>query len=209
MADDIENEFGISAFRQALYGDTFSESTEKSGRNLLLVATVALVTAVFDVAVKSTPLVPLDFSGQPDSLITFLAIANIALLISYMLRALNDLLRTREEWASARKFIEIERIRRAHRSARDTDEAIASAEPLPDGTDPFIDEWWEHYADEREAALKHISKIEARLADRRLQIFVRWIRLFFFGGLPLLIGFAALTHTWRNALHFFQAVVGL
>ncbi len=209
MVDDIENDFDISAIRQALYGDLFSEGTEKSGRNLLLVATVALVTAVFDVAVKSTPLVPLDFSKHPDSLITFLAIANFALLISYILRASNDFLRTREEWADARKFIEIEHIRRALRSAREVDEAMASAEPRPDGYEPFPDEWWEEYSDEREAALEHIRKIEAGLASRRLQMIVRWIRLFFFGGLPLVIGVAALSHTWRNVLDFFLAVVGL
>ncbi len=209
MVDDIEDDFDISAIRQAIYGDVFSEGTQKNGRNLLFVATVALVTAVFDVAVKSTPLVPLDFSKSPDSLITILAIANIALLISYTLRVSNDFLRTREEWADARKFIEIERIQRALRSAREVDEAIASAEPRPHEYAPFPDEWWEKYSEEREAALERIRKIEAGIANRRLQIYLRWIRLVIFGGLPLVIGVAALFHTWRNALDFFQAVVGL
>ena len=209
MADEIEKEFDISAIRQALYGDAFSEGTGKSGRNLLLVATVTLVTAVFDVAVKSTPLVPLDFSNHPDSLITFLAITNIALLINFTLRASNDFLRAGEDWATAKKFIEIERITRARRLAQDTDEAIASGEPSPDGDFSFDEKWWEEFSVTREEAVKRIREIEDRLGERRIPIFVRWIRLIFFGGLPLLVGFAALAHTWENALHFLKAVVGL
>lgn len=209
MADEIESDFDINAIREAIYGDAFSEGTEKSGRNLLLVATVTLVISVFGVTVKSTPLVPLDFSNNPDSLITFLAITNIALLINYALRALNDFLRAGEDWATAKKFIEIERINRAYRAAQDTEEAILSGEPSPEGDSSFDDELWERFSVTREEAVKRIREIEDRLAERRLPIFVRWIRLIFFGGLPLLVGFTALTHTWKNALDFLKAVVGL
>ena len=209
MADEIESDFDVNAIREAIYGDAFSEGTEKSGRNLLLVATVTLVISIFDVAVKSTPLVPLDFSNNPDSLITFLAIINIAFLMNYALRASNDFLRAREDCATAQKFIEIERINRARRVAQDTDEAIASGEPSADGDYSFEDEWWEEYSVTKEEAVRRIREIEDRIAERRIPIFVRWIRLIFFGGLPLLIGFAALTHTWENALHFVKVVVGL
>lgn len=209
MADEIESDFDVNAIREAIYGDAFSEGTEKSGRNLLLVATVTLVISIFDVAVKSTPLVPLDFSNNPDSLITFLAITNIALLMNYALRASNDFLRAKEDWATAQKFIEIERIKRARRLAQDTDEAIASGEPPPNGDYSFDDEWWEEFSVTREEAIERIREIEDRVAERRIPILVRWIRLIFFGGLPLLIGFVALTHTWENALHFVKVVVGL
>lgn len=208
MADEIERDFDANAIRKAIYGDAFSEGTEKSGRNLLLVATVSLVVSVFGVAVKSTPLVPLDFSNHPDSLITFLAITNIALLINYTLRVLNDFLRAREDWGTAKKFIEIERVSRELRLAQDTDEAIASGEPSPNGDYSFDDEWWEQFSVTRDKAKERIRKIEDRLAERRIPIFVRWIRLIFFGGLPLLIGFAALIHTWENALQFLKSVVG-
>ena len=209
MADEIERDFDVNAIRDAIYGDAFSEGTEKSGRNLLLVATVTLVISVFGVAVKSTPLVPLDFSNHPDSLITFLAITNIALLMNYALRASNDFLRAREDWATAQKFIEIERIRRARRLAQDIDEAIASREPSPNEDYSFDDEWWEGFSITREEAVVRIREIENRIVERSIPIFVRWIRLIFFGGLPLLIGFAAFTHTWENALHFVKVVVGL
>ena len=36
MADEIETDFDANAIREAIYGDAFSEGTEKSGRNLLL-----------------------------------------------------------------------------------------------------------------------------------------------------------------------------
>lgn len=209
MADEIERDFDANAIREAIYGDAFSEGTEKSGRNLLLVATVTLVISVFGVAVKSTSLVPLDFSNHPESFITFLAITNIALLMNYALRASNDFLRAGEDWATAKKFIEIERIKRARRLAQDTEEAIMSGQPSPNGNNSFDDEWWEEFSVIREEAIERIREIEDRLAERRLPISVRWIRLFFFGGLPLLIGFAALTHTWENALDFLKAVVGL
>ena len=209
MADEIERDLDVNAIREAIYGDAFSEGTEKSGRNLLLVATVTLVISVFGVAVKSTTLVPLDFANYPDSLITFLAITNIAFLMNYALRASNDFLRAGEDWATARKFIEIERIKRAYRAAQDTEKAILSGEPPPNGDYSFDDEWWGKFSVTREEAVKRIREIEGRLAERRIPIFVRWIRLIYFGGLPLLIGFAALTHTWENALDFLNAVVGL
>lgn len=209
MADDIEEGFDISVIREAIYGNAFSEGTEKSGRNLLLVATVTLVTAVFEVAVKSTPLVPLDFSKQPDSLITFLAIANIALLINYTLKASNDLFRAREDWANARKFIQIERIRRAHLSAKETEKQILSAQPHPDEFDLSPEPWWEEYHEVEEEGRTLIRNIEAGISNRRLPIIVRWIRLVFFGGLPVLTGLAALIHTWKTVLNFFLAVLGL
>ena len=209
MADEIERDFDGNAIREAIYGDAFSAVTNKSGRNLLLVSTVTLVISVFDVAVKSTPLVPLDFSNNPDSLITFLAIINIAFLMNYALRASNDFLRARENWATAQKFFEIERINRARRVAQDTDEAIASGELSANGDYSFEDEWWEEYSVTKEEAVRRIREIEDRIAERRIPIFVRWIRLIFFGGLPLLIGFTALTHTWENALQFLKAVIGL
>lgn len=208
MADDIEDGFDPNVIREALYGNAFSEGTEKCGRNLLLIATVTLITAVFDVAVKSTPLVPLDFSKQPNSLIIFLAITNFALLISYILRALNDLLRANEDWAYAKKFIEIEHIRRARDSARAREEAEFSAEKRA-REDNFIEEYWEEYEEAYDKHLARVRKIEAKLGNRMVPVFVRWIRLFFFGGLPILIGIAALIHTWENAFNFFQAVVGL
>ena len=36
MADEIETDFDANAISEAIYGDAFSEGTEKSGRNLLL-----------------------------------------------------------------------------------------------------------------------------------------------------------------------------
>lgn len=209
MVDNTEEDFDISAIREALYGDAFSAGTEKSGRNLLIVATVTLVIAVYDVAVKSTPLVPLDFANQPDSLRIFLAAANIALLLNYILRASNDLLRTREEWATARKFIEFELIQRAHRSALEVEREINAQDPRSDRYNPVVEEWWEDYEATRDEALKRIKKIDSGLADRRFPIFIRWIRIFFFGGLPLLMGFTSLAHTWKDAVDFFRAVVAV
>lgn len=208
MAVDIEKDFKPSAIREGVYGHPFSSATDKVGRSLLLIATVALVTAVFDVTPISTPLVPLDFSAQPDSLITFLATVNFALLMSYTLSVSNDLLRAHEDWSTAKKNIEIERAIRADETAWHIDDAIASGEPPPGGK-PIVDQWWEEASDIREEAVKRIRKIEAGRNERAVPIFVRWVRLVFFGGLPLLTGLAAVAHTWRNVWHFFEAVVGL
>lgn len=208
MADDIEEELDVKFIREALYGDAFSRGTDKVGRYLLVVATTTLITTVFNVVLKSTPLVPLDFSGQPDSLITFLAAANLALLINYTLRVTNDLLKAREDWANAQRFMDIERIKRARQSAQWTEEIVMSGDPSGD-PGPDADPWWEHYAETRDEAVRRIRMIQTRPNERRVAITTRWIRLVFLGGSPALIGVAALMHTWRNVWHFFQAIVGL
>ncbi|MHA1571084.1 MAG: hypothetical protein ACTSWM_04635, partial [Alphaproteobacteria bacterium] len=210
MSEKIEDkEFDSHAIREALYGNAFSDGTEKSGRTLLLVATVTLIIAVFDVAVTSTPFVPLDFSGKPEGLVTFLAIANVALLINYMLRALSDLLRAKEDWAHAGKSIQMERVWRAEQEAANTEKEIMEADPSREDYGETWDEWWENCSAIRDDALQKVREIDVQLGQRTFPIIMRWVRLIVLGGLPLLVGFAALGHTWENVVIFFLAVVGL
>jgi hypothetical protein len=135
-----------------------------------------------------------------------LAIANLALLVNYTLRASSDILRIREEWGDARKHFEIEKISRAQQQAVEIEKELMEAgEDCPGA--PGMEEYWEDYRRAANKARERILEIETALGDRRLPISVRWIRLFYFGCLPLLIGSLAFLHTWRDALEFFQAVV--
>jgi hypothetical protein len=207
MSTSVEEQFNPDSLRATLYGEAFSEASQKNGRTLLVVATLTLITTVFDVDVKSTPLLPLDFSNHPESLLIFLAISNVALLVSYCIRAGSDLVRAAEEWAEAKKQIEIERIRRALESARDVDRAISEAEPS-DRYDPVIDDWWESYQEAANSGIEKIRALEARIARRRIPIAMRWSRLVFFGGLPLVAAVLALAHTWREVIEFVRAILG-
>lgn len=209
MTEKADNEIDTSEIKNALYSDAFGEKTEKGARNLLIVATITLITDVFDVAVKSTPLIPLDFSNRPDSLIVFLSILNIALLFSYLLRALNDVLRVREEWANARIFIERQRAQRVWQQAKDIETAIDAADPRNEEQFQSLESWWEDAKEADESARDLISAIEAKIIDRRLPITVRWLRIWLLGSLPIMVGALAAIHTWRDAFQFVLSVFEL
>lgn len=207
MSETTIHKIDTDAIRQGLYGDALSDRTEKLGARLSVVGIATLITSVFDVRATSTSLIPLDFSNHQDTLVTFLAVINSAMLVGYCIRMTNDVLRTNNEWATIRKFIALEQINRAYREAREVDDEVMAGEvDENDGYQDWNEEWWEEYLAIKERAEGRIKAIEDELVDRRIPIAVRWVKIIVFSSFPILVGVAALAHTWRNIVDFLIAI---
>lgn len=178
MSDQDIETIDYGTLRKALYGDMLSDKTEKSARHLLIVAAATLLVSVFQVSLRTTAIIPIDFSQEPDGLVMFLAAANTVLLAAFLIRLLPDLLRTREEWAFAAKIVEQEKILRAEAAARAVDKQIAGNDPngADYGMEP--DDWWQNYIATRDEAMAQMQRLQDRIEDRGISTTFRFVRLF-------------------------------
>jgi hypothetical protein len=209
MPEEAERPINLDAIRAAIYGDAFSDATRKSGNSLLIVAAIALVAVLYNITPVSTSAVPFDFSKHPDSLKSVLAFANIILLVNYALRAINDVSRTRTDWAIVQGEMQRESVRRSLEEAQETDQQILGQDPnQEDDMDP--DPWWERYIEESARAKGVIKRLRDKIDNtNRRFVALMWFRLVWFGAFPLLAGVLALVHSWKHAGHFAGCVVGL
>lgn len=207
MADSDEKDLIGFDWKEPLYGEALSERTQKTGRNLVLVAVATLLVSVFEVSIKTFPTLSLDFSKHPAALEMFIAVINLGLLMAYGLRVSTDYLRAREDWADLVKFFEKRRVTVAFAEARQADGQIAQSQYDEPEWDP--EPWFEPAIRAEADAKKRIAMLETRLGDRRIPRAMRHARLWLLGAGPLLIGFIAFVHTRGPVWAFFRAVVGM
>ncbi len=207
MADEDDKDLIGLDWKEPLYGETFSERTQKTGRNLLLVGVATLLVSVFEVSIKTFPTLSLDFSKQPDALEMFMAIINLGLLVAYVLRVSTDYLRAREDWSEFTKFFEARRVKKAFEEAHEADREIMNSQYEGQEMDP--DPWYEGAIEIEAKAKKRIAKLESQFGDRRIPRVMRHARLWLLGGGPFLIGFIAFVHTRGPAWEFALAIVGM
>jgi hypothetical protein len=209
MSDQDIEKIDYSTLRKALYGDMLSDKTEKSARTLLIVAAATLLVSVFQVSLKSTAIIPVEFSKENDGLVMFLAAANAVLFAAFVIRLLPDLLRTREEWAFAAKIVEQEKILRAEAAARAVDQQIAENDPGGENYGREPDDWWQDYIATTDEAMAQMQRLQDRIEDRRISITFRFVRLILQCVFPLLVSITAFLHTADDAWRFIRAVVGI
>ena len=206
MADEDEKNLIGLDWKEPLYGEAFSERTQKTGRNLLLVAIATLLVSVFEVSIKTLPTLSLDFSKQPAALEMFMAVINLGLLVAYALRVSTDYLRAREDWTEFVKFFESKRVKSAFAEAHTADSEIMASQIEQPEWDP--EPWYERAIEIEAEAKKRIAKLESRLGDRNLPRAMRHARLWLLGGGPFLIGIIAFIHTRGPVWEFVLAIAG-
>lgn len=209
MAENDEKELVGLDWKEPLYGDIFSERTQKTARNLLLVAVATLLISVFEVGIKTIPSLPLEFSKQPATLEIFIAVINLGLLMAYAMRVTTDCLRAREEWADFVRFFLARRVRDEFVKARQADDEMMANQPGYDEPEFDPEPWYENAIITEAEAKKRLAKLESQFGDRKVPRAVRHARLWLLGGGPLLIGFIAFVHTSGSVLDFILAVVGI
>ena len=207
MADEDEKDFIGLDWKEPLYGEAFSERTQRTGRNLLLVAIATLLVSVFEVSIKTFPTLSIDFSKQPAALEMFMAVINLGLLVAYALRVSTDCLRAREDWAEYVRFFEARRVKSAFAEAHKADKEIMEGQHEGQEWDP--EPWYEGAIEIEAEVKKRIAKLESRFGDRKMPRAMRHARLWLLGGGPFLIGFIAFVHTRGPAWEFVLAIVGM
>jgi len=136
-----------------------------------------MTVVLFNVRLQSTSLVPIDFGSRIDVLPMLISLAVLLLLLSFVLRAVTDLLRDREAGVLVTRYIENERVKAAEKAARETEDGIAESQrEYHEEYSPEPDPWWDPYYSIKEAADAAVSKAEARIGIRRLPREVRRIR---------------------------------
>jgi hypothetical protein len=202
MADDDYRKLDPAALRANLYGDALTDATKKIGRNLLLVAVVTIFVHLFNVSLKSTPYVAIDFSQNPNALGILLAVTSFGLLVAFSLRAVTDILRARETWAEVQSHLLREKVFQAGEAARSIDDS----EPNPNDDGSWLDPWWESYYEIREDAEKQLAQIRERIGRRQVPIIVWWTRLIVESSTPFCVGIVALVLSRSTFIDLVQAL---
>lgn len=216
MTDDSANEkkegaeiASSSGFLEGLYGDPLRKETMRTARYLVITSAICIVVVVFNVRLQSAPLIPLDFGARNDVLPMLLSVAVLVLLISFLLRAVTDLLHDRETALLVVKYIEGERSEAALASARDVEDDLARSErQFHEGPDGPEEPWWESYTEVREAADAAVKKAEERIGIRRWPRMLREMRKVLEVGVPLLVALLALVLSRASLGGFVRAIVG-
>jgi hypothetical protein len=176
-------------FLEALYDDPLRAETTRTGRYLVIASAICMTVVLFNVRLQSTSLIPIDFGSRIEVLPMLISLAVLLLLLSFLFRAVTDLLRDREAGVLVTRYIENERVKAAEKAARETEDGIAESErEHHEGYSPEPDPWWEPYYDIREAADAAVSRAEARIGIRRFPRQLRRLRKIFEIAIP--IGFA-------------------
>ncbi|MFK4535078.1 hypothetical protein ABIA00_003261 [Bradyrhizobium ottawaense] len=129
-------------------GEPLRAETMRTGRHLIIASAICAVVVTFDVQLKGTGLVPLDFGNRSEVLAMLMALAVILLLLSFVLRTWTDLLRERETAKLVTHYIEDERVDAARKSAEGADaEALRSQREALEGPEYYDqeDSNWDAY----------------------------------------------------------------
>jgi hypothetical protein len=203
------SEVSASRFLEALYDDPLRAETARTGRFLIVASAICMTVVLFNVRLQSTSLVPIDFGSRIDVLPILIAIAVFLLLLSFLLRAITDLLRDREADLLVTRYIENERVTAAEKAARAADdEEAASEREFHEGSYPAPDPdpWWEPVIEIREAADAAVSKAEARIGIRRWPRRLRLVRKTLEVGVPVVFAVIALVLSGAFLATFFSAL---
>jgi hypothetical protein len=156
-------------FLEALYDDPLRAETMRTARYLVITSAICMAVVLFKVNLKSSILSPLDFGERVDVLPMLIALAVLLLSVSFLLRAMTDVLRDREATLLVTRYIENERVKAAEKSAKDTEREIAAGQD-EDHYGPYQpDPWWEPYETIKEAADAAVSKAESRIGIRNFR----------------------------------------
>jgi hypothetical protein len=196
-----------SKFLEALYDDPLRAETMRTARYLVITSAICIAVVLFKVNLKSSVLNPLDFGERVDVLPMLVALAVLLLSVSFLLRAMTDVLRDREAGVLVTRYIENERVKAAEKAARETEEDIAASEhEFHDGPSSEPDPWWEPYVEIKAAADAAVSKAETRIGIRRFPRRLREARKIFEIAIPLVFASIALSLS-RASLGSFAAAL--
>ncbi|WP_074448599.1 hypothetical protein [Bradyrhizobium yuanmingense] len=196
-------------FLEGLYGEPLRAETMRTGRHLIIASTICAVVVTFDVQLKGTGLVPLDFGNRPEVLAMLMALAVILLLLSFVLRTWTDLLRERETAKLVTQYIEDERVDAARESAEGADaEELRSRREALDEPEYYDqeDSNWDAYHKVKDAADAALQKAEDRLRKRRWPLGLRRTWMILEAGLPIVFAAFAIYKSWTSVNALFKAL---
>jgi hypothetical protein len=196
-----------SSFLESLYGDPLRAETSRTGRYLVITSAVCMAVVLFNVSLQSTSLVPINFGSRIDVLPMLISLAVLLLLLSFLLRAITDLLRDREAAILVTRYIENERVKAAEKAGRETEESIAESEREYHEGPSEPDPWWEPYYNIKEAADAAVANAEARIGIRRLPRELRRVRKTLEIGVPIVFAVVALVLSRASLITFTTALV--
>jgi hypothetical protein len=181
-----------SRFLEALYDDPLRAETMRTARYLVVTSAICTAVVLFKVNLKSSILNPFDVGDRVDVLPMLVALAVLLLSVSFLLRAMTDVLRDREASLLVTRYIENERVKAAEKSARETEDGISASEDEYHNGPSEPDPWWEPYVKIKEAADAAVSNAENRLGIRRLPRKLREARKILEIAVPLVFAGVAL-----------------
>jgi hypothetical protein len=175
-------------FIATLYGDPVRDSTNKAGRNLLIMSLLLIAVVKFGAQVQATALFPIRFEHEA-VLPTVLATLVMLLLLNFAGRVVMDIGLFLEGERRIESYVWKAKVDAANKAARDVDHAIEV-----DQNDPHFDPdpWWDEAIKVADAAKAAEESAERRLGRRNAFRNVRMVRA---GGealLPLAFALTAL-----------------
>jgi hypothetical protein len=178
-------------------------------RYLVITSAICIAVVLFKVNLKSSTLNPLDFGERVDVLPMLIALAVLVLLVSFLLRAITDVLRDREAGLLVTRYIENERVKAAEKAARETEDDIAGSErEYHEGYPPSEpDPWWEPYIEIKEAADAAVARAEKRIGIRRFPRRLRQTRKILEISVPLVFAGVALILSRASLWTFAAALI--
>jgi len=181
----------------------------RTARYLVITSAICIAVVLFKVNLKSSTLNPLDFGERVDVLPMLIALAVLVLLVSFLLRAITDVLRDREAGLLVTRYIENERVKAAEKAARETEDDIAGSErEYHEGYPPSEpDPWWEPYIEIKEAADAAVARAEKRIGIRRFPRRLRQTRKILEISVPLVFAGVALILSRASLWTFAAALI--
>jgi hypothetical protein len=196
-----------STFLESLYGDPLRAETARTGRYLVIASAISMTVVLFNVRLQSTSLIPIEFGTRTDVLPMLISLAVLLLLLSFLLRAVTDLLRDREAALLVTRYIENERVKAAEKAAQEAEDGIAESQREFHEGPWEPDPWWEPYVEIKEAADAAVSRAETRIGIRRLPREVRRMRKILEIAVPIGFALVALVLSRASLVTFTSALV--
>jgi hypothetical protein len=162
----------------------------RAARHLIIVSAITIAVVLFKVRFQRTSLIPLDLAERDDVLPILLSVAVLLLFLSFMARAVTDLLRDVETTVLVTRYIEHERVQAAEKSSSAVDDDLEASQAESQHGPSEPNPWWESYYEVKEQSEKAVAKAEARLGIRRLPRTLRCLRKYLEIAVPS--GFAVI-----------------
>ena len=197
------SEIAAGSFLENLYGDPLQAETMRTGRHLIIASAICISVVLFNVRLQSTSMLPFDIGDHSEVLSMLAALAVLLLFVSFVVRAITDVLHDREATVHVTRYIEQERVKAAKEAARAIeDDRYISVEDDYDGPERDDEAHWDRVHKIEEEANSAVSKAEARVGIRKMPRAVRLIRKCLEIGFPVIFAIVALILSRSNLLAF-------
>lgn len=198
---------GTSEFLEGLYGDPLRVETSRSGRSLIILSAICIVSVLFNVGLQSTSLVPLNFGSHVEVLPMLLSLAVLLMLLNFVMRAATDVFHDFETGVLVTRYIQSEQVNAATEMARAADRDMEEQQRANYGADNDADPWWQQVFDVEEAARQAVREAEKRVGIRAIPRVARQLRKWVEIVVPILFALIALFLARDFLLQFATALM--